>query len=217
MSAYIHNVPRHTHSAGIDSSTSRQRAHAFSLVLTHPQPSPRSAGQRTGSDSQSRRGGKALKDALVSIENLKLAAASSSAPPLPACTGAGASSSAPVESKQRGGHLPAHANSIDPVSVSNHALLFASLLQPRYLGTLAHTMGGRMVWSLDISFDNLPDPSAIQEGEFVTGITGKVVYTLINFFPNVVRPDDSTTYWTKVCMTAVTSVLQRLILYNRSF
>jgi hypothetical protein len=160
---------------------------------------------------------KALKDALVSIENLKLAAASSSAPPLPACTGAGASSSAPVESKQRGGHLPAHANSIDPVSVSNHALPFASLLQPRYLGTLAHTMGGRMVWSLDISFDNLPDPSAIQEGEFVTGITGKVVYTLINFFPNVVRPDDSTTYWTKVCMTAVTSVLQRLILYNRSF
>lgn len=158
---------------------------------------------------------KALKDALVSIENLKLAAAS--APPLPACTGAGASSSAPVESKQRGGHLPAHANSIDPVSVSNHALPFASLLQPRYLGTLAHTMGGRMVWSLDISFDNLPDPSAIQEGEFVTGITGKVVYTLINFFPNVVRPDDSTTYWTKVCMTAVTSVLQRLILYNRSF
>ena len=156
---------------------------------------------------------KALKDALVSIENLKLAAVS--APPLPACTGAGASSSAPVESKQRGGHLPAHANSIDPVSVSNHALPFASLLQPRYLGTLAHTMGGRMVWSLDISFDNLPDPSAIQEGEFVTGITGKVVYTLINFFPNVVRPDDSTTYWTKVCVTKI-SVLQRLILRNRA-
>ena len=154
-----------------------------------------------------------MKDALVSIENLKLAAAS--APPLPACTAAGASSSAPVESKQRGGHLPAHANSIDPVSVSNHALPFASLLQPRYLGTLAHTMGGRMVWSLDISFDNLPDPSAIQEGEFVTGITGKVVYTLINFFPNVVRPDDSTTYWTKVCVTKI-SVLQRLRLRNRA-
>ena len=35
----------------------------------------------------------------------------------------------------------------------------------------------------------------LQEGEFVTGITGKVVYTLVNFFPNTVRPDDSTTYW----------------------
>ena len=94
-----------------------------------------------------------------------------------------------------------------------------------------------MVWSLDISLDNLPDPSTIQvrlaaalgmhassyqscwslcpaflcagrrvtmmallqEGEFVTGITGKVVYSLVNFFPNLVRPDDSTSYWTKWC------------------
>ena len=36
------------------------------------------------------------------------------------------------------------------------------MLKSRYLGTLAHTMGGRMVWSLDITFDNLPLASTIQ-------------------------------------------------------
>ena len=39
---------------------------------------------------------------------------------------------------------------------------FAAMLASRYLGTLAHTMGGRMVWSLDITFDNLADASTIQ-------------------------------------------------------
>ena len=39
---------------------------------------------------------------------------------------------------------------------------FAAMLAGRYLGTLAHTMGGRMVWSLDITFDNLADASTIQ-------------------------------------------------------
>uniref|UniRef100_A0A7S0EHU6 Uncharacterized protein n=1 Tax=Hanusia phi TaxID=3032 RepID=A0A7S0EHU6_9CRYP len=105
---------------------------------------------------------------------------------------ASASGAVPAGAQQRRG-------GIDPPGASS--MPFASLMSPRYLGTLMHTMGGRMVWSLDITFDNLVDPLQVEatEGALVTGITGQVLYTLVNFFPNTNNPDESTAYWTRWC------------------
>lgn len=83
------------------------------------------------------------------------------------------------------------------------AMPWAGMLSSRYMGTLTHMLGGRMVWSLDISFEQPIMAAELEEGELVTGIPGKVRYTLLNYFPNERRPDPATAYWSKWCAVRI--------------
>ncbi|EKX39661.1 hypothetical protein GUITHDRAFT_114158 [Guillardia theta CCMP2712] len=130
---------------------------------------------------QAARAEKALADALASVSLLSQAlAAVTDARGLNGSAAAAAAAAAATRKLER-------ARGIDPPGASS--MPFASMMSPRYLGTLVHTMGGRMVWSLDISFDNLVDPLQVEA----------TVREKFNFFPNIANPDESTAYWTRWC------------------